>query len=474
MLLKYFYDERLAQASYLVGCQTSKQAVVIDPARNIAPYIEAAEKHGMSIVGALETHIHADFVSGARELAETLNATLYLSDEGGQDWKYQYVDHLPHRLLKDGDDVKIGNLIFEVIHTPGHTPESLSFILTDGGGHADQPMGIFTGDFVFADDIGRPDLLEKVAGAQGAANAGAHEMFESLEKFRELPDYMQVWPGHGAGSACGKSLGAIPSSTVGYEKRFNWAFQHTSRDLFVEALLDGQPEPPTYFAVMKQMNKTGPALLANVPATKEMTDIVQLEESIRNGAQVIDTREPSLFAKDHLKGTINLPFRSSFATWAGWIVDYQRPLYVLANPAELDDIKETLHSIGIDQIPYAMDADKAVASSSARESYQNISPKEANALLQEEHAQILDVRYLNEWKEGHIEGAKHMMLGTIPDRLDEIPAGRPVIVQCGSGVRSAIGASLLQAAGIKVVYNMTGGYAQWKKDVQDENKVRKL
>ncbi|MDA7027729.1 MBL fold metallo-hydrolase [Bacillus sp. CLL-7-23] len=469
MLLKYFYDEKLAQASYMVGCQVTKEAVVIDPARNITPYIEEAKRNGMEIVGALETHIHADFVSGARELAVTQKSCLYVSDEGNEHWKYENIDHLRHNLLKDGDEFQIGRLTFRVLHTPGHTPESISFLLTDGGGQADQPIGIFTGDFVFVGDVGRPDLLEKVAGAQGTAEKGAYQMFESLKMFRELPDYLQVWPAHGAGSACGKSLGAIPSSTVGYEKRFNWALQHTNCDVFVNALLDGQPEPPKYFAIMKRVNKVGIHLLGELPDIKKMTEIALLEERILNGVQVIDTRESVQFAQEHIEGTINIPFDSSFVNWTGWLVDYERPLDLLVKPEEIDEIKETLHSIGIDRIDYYMNVDEAIAAASRCESYQNIPPQEIDTIMKEKNAQLLDVRYLSEWNKGHIEGAKHMMLGTIADRIDEIALQYPVIVQCGSGIRSAIGASLLQANGIKDVYNMSGGYAQWKKDVQHNN-----
>jgi hydroxyacylglutathione hydrolase len=464
MLLKYFYDENLSQASYMVGCQASKEAVIVDPARNINPYVEEAKKQGMDIVGALETHIHADFVSGARELAENLHATLYISDEGSQDWKYKNINQLSHCLLKEGDQFHIGNITFKVIHTPGHTPESISFILTDGSTNIDSPMGIFTGDFVFVGDVGRPDLLEKATGAKGSAKLGAHDLFKSLNKFKDLPDFMQIWPGHGAGSACGKSLGSIPSSTVGYEKRFNWALQHTNSEAFVKELLEGQPDPPNYFAMMKQINKNGTILIEDLPEIKEITNISEIEEKIKNGAQVIDTRDSSQFAKEHIEGTINLPFNASFVNWAGWLLDYKRHIYLLTNKQDLDVIKDRLHSIGFDQIKSYMNVVKAIEETSIRESYQNILPSEAKDMVQNGTAQILDVRSLAEWEEGYIEGAYHMMLGTILKHINNIPSGRPLIVQCASGVRSAIGVSILQANGIKDVFNLTGGYTLWKKE----------
>ncbi|MFN7843153.1 MAG: MBL fold metallo-hydrolase [Pirellula sp.] len=218
MLLKYFYDKQLAHASYMVGCQRTGEAIIIDPSRNVAQYVQAAAAEGLKITATTETHIHADFVSGSRELADTHGAKLYLSDEGDADWKYQYASQYDSQLLKNGDTIRVGRIKLEVLHTPGHTPESISFILTDEGGGANEPMGIFTGDFVFVGSIGRPDLLETAAGVVGSAEKGARQLYRSVDKFLFLPDHLQVWPAHGAGSACGKGLGAIPSSTVGYEK----------------------------------------------------------------------------------------------------------------------------------------------------------------------------------------------------------------------------------------------------------------
>ncbi|WP_404348556.1 MBL fold metallo-hydrolase [Sutcliffiella horikoshii] len=465
MLLKYFYDEGLAQASYMVGCQASKEAFIIDPARDILPYMEAATKEGLRIVGALETHIHADFVAGSRELAKRLGAKMYLSDEGDKDWKYENISDLPHQLVKDGDEIKLGNILFQVLHTPGHTPESLSFLVTDGGAKTEHPMGIFTGDFVFVGDVGRPDLLEKSAQKEGTADKGAKDMYASLTKFEGLPDYVQVWPGHGAGSACGKSLGAIPSSTVGYERRVNWAFQHDDFESFASELLEGQPEPPKYFGIMKQVNKVGPNFTLELQKPERLDDINALTKKIKEGAQVIDTREAALFSKEHIEGTINIPFNQAFTNWAGWIINYEQPLYLLTDPDKLEEIQKTLQSIGIDNLHYYMDVDLAIRMTSDLESYHDITPKEAKELLAE-GAQVIDVRHDSEWKSGHIEGAKHIMLGTLLDRLEEVPEDRPLIIQCGSGVRSAIAISLLQAKGVKDVRNMLGGYGRWQKDIQ--------
>jgi hydroxyacylglutathione hydrolase len=260
MLLKRIYDESLAQASYLIGCPATGEALVVDPNRDVAQYVKAAADEDLTITHVTETHIHADFVSGSRELAKVTGAELLLSDEGGPDWKYAFAKEADARLLHNGDTFMVGNLKFEVLHTPGHTPEHISFLVTDTPA-TDKPMGAVTGDFVFVGDVGRPDLLEKAAKIVGTMEAGARTLYRSLNRFKQLPDYLQIWPGHGAGSACGKALGAVPFSTLGYEKIANWGFGAATEDEFVEMVLAGQPEPPKYFAEMKRINKEGPRLL---------------------------------------------------------------------------------------------------------------------------------------------------------------------------------------------------------------------
>ncbi|MGE8018520.1 MBL fold metallo-hydrolase [Peribacillus frigoritolerans] len=464
MLLHYFYDEKLAHASYMVGCQKKGEAVIVDPMRNIEPYIQAAEKQNMKIVGALETHIHADFVAGSRELAARFGATMYISDEGDENWKYQNLDCINHVLLKDGDKFELGKVTFEVMHTPGHTPESISFLLIDGAA-ADKPMGIFTGDFVFVGDIGRPDLLEKAAGIKGTAEFGAKLMYQSVEHFKQLPDYLQVWPAHGAGSACGKALGAVPSTTVGYEKQFNWAMQFDNEVDFVKALLDGQPEPPYYFAEMKSVNKSGIELIKNLPIIQFITSLTEVTGLVAAGHQVVDTRDVNSFSKGHIKGTINVPFNNSYTNWMGWIVNYKEPLYLLVNPSDMDDILIALRSIGIDRVLGFADVEALMKQANTLDSYENISPIEAKAMIDTEDAVVLDVRNLTEFKEGHIEGAKHIMLGTLKNRFDEVP-NKKLFVQCQSGVRSAIAVSILKANGFHNLVNMTGGYGQWIKKVK--------
>lgn len=366
MLLKYFYDRSLAHASYLIGCQRSGEAIVIDPGRNIDPYLEAAEAEGLKITGAAETHIHADFVSGSRELADRVGATLFLSDEGPADWKYLFADKHSTRLLQDGDTFYVGKVKLEVLHTPGHTPESISFVLTDEGGGANVPMGIFTGDFVFVGSIGRPDLLESAAGVVGSADIGARQLYRSIGKFRSLPDLLQVWPAHGAGSACGKGLGAIPSSTVGYERLFNPALQFHDEESFVDYILKDQPETPFYFANMKHVNKVGPELTKNLPEVKKLSP--QEAAELAPVHAVFDVRPSKEFAAGHLPGTINLP-EGSLVQWAGFLADHRSPAYLIASPDRLQSLLVGMRSIGIDSVRGFADINDVLKANQMTEKY---------------------------------------------------------------------------------------------------------
>ena len=300
MFFQHVYDKSLAQASYFIGCQKAGIAIIIDPKRDIDTYLEIAKQNNMKITHVTETHIHADFLSGARELAAVTGATMYLSDEGGEGWEYEF-DHVG---LKNGSVITVGNLTLEVLHTPGHMPESISFLLTDKPASL-EPVMLFTGDFVFVGDIGRPDLLEKAAGFAGTKEAGALEMYKSVQRLNALPDYLQVWPGHGAGSACGKALGAVPSSTVGYEKIRNWAFQYEDdKNGFVQYLLADQPEPPKYFAMMKHLNKVNRPLLTEVPTQKKLSG-EEVKDAMAKGIKLIDTRNKVDFAAGYVPESIN-------------------------------------------------------------------------------------------------------------------------------------------------------------------------
>jgi len=353
MFFKRFYDDSLAQASYMIGCQRTGEALVVDPNRDIAQYIDAARDEKLRIAQVTETHIHADFVSGARELAAQTGAQLLLSGEGGADWQYAYAADAGARVLHDGNVFTIGNIHIEVLHTPGHTPEHISFLVTDGPASR-EPWGILTGDFVFVGDVGRPDLLERAAGHANTMEAGGRALFRSLARFRALPDHVQVWPGHGAGSACGKALGAVASSTAGYEKLSNWALASMTEDEFVHSVLEGQPEPPAYFAQMKRINKTGPANFADgkgqFPQPPRLAPAV-LEDILRRGEVVVDVRAAPSFAQGFLPGTLNIPLDRSFVTWSGWLLPYDRDVWLIAPDGDrANQAARALAMIGLDRV----------------------------------------------------------------------------------------------------------------------------
>lgn len=460
MLLKYFYDDQLAQASYMVGCAATGEALVVDPMRDIRPYLRAAAREDLRITHVTETHIHADFVSGSRELATATGARLFLSDEGDADWKYGFAGNPQITLVRDGDAWMVGNIRIEVLHTPGHTPEHIVFLVTDTAS-ADRPMGIFSGDFLFVGDVGRPDLLEEAAGIAGTSRPGARRQFQSIARIKQLPDYLQVWPGHGAGSACGKALGAIPSTTLGYEKLFNPAFQYQNEEQFVDWLLAGQPEAPRYFARMKHVNKVGPDLLADLEQPVEL-DRDQLDAVLKSGALIVDFRNAEDYSAGHVPGTINIPASNRLAnTYVGWFVDYAQPFYfVLPDGADLDQLLTSLRAVGVDDIPGYFPAD-AVAGGTIELPRLNVD--QLAERLSRDDLVILDVRGKTEYDTGHIAGAINIPLGLIPWRLDGIPRDRPIVAQCATGVRSQIGASLLQRFGFTNVATLDDPDSQWEK-----------
>lgn len=465
MYFHQFFDQPLAQASYLIGCQATGEAIVIDPLRDVAEYRRVALAEGLRITHVTETHIHADFVSGARELAAATGAHLFLSGEGGTDWQYAFAAADGATLLHDGDVITVGNIRLAVMHTPGHTPEHLSFVVTDtprGAG----PMGILTGDFVFVGDVGRPDLLERAAGVSNTMEAGAHTLFQSLARFRALPDHLQVWPGHGAGSACGKALGAVPSSTVGYEKLSNWGVAETDEAQFVRSVLEGQPEPPRYFAQMKRINRAGPIVLGGIHAPQQLdaADIVDLAGQ----AWLLDLRPATAFAGAHIPGALSLPYSRSFSTWTGSLVPYDVDLVLLApdtdDAATIAKAARDLALIGLDRIVGWSVASDAVAAWTAAGHAVETVDQMTVAQLQAWHGEpltVIDVRGETEWQAGHVPGARHLPLGDLATSLGSLPE-TPLVLQCQSGARSAIATSLLQRLGRHDVRNLVGGYNAWR------------
>jgi hydroxyacylglutathione hydrolase len=440
MFLQRFYDDQLAQASYLLGCAATGESIVIDPARDVAQYVETAKREGLRVTHVTETHIHADFVSGARELAAATGAQLLLSAEGGAEWQYAYAEGDGATLLRDGDVIRVGNVRIEVMHTPGHTPEHLCFVVTDTAA-ADRPMGVFTGDFVFVGAVGRPDLLERAVHQSGTMEKGARQLFASLRRFKAaLPDWVQLWPGHGAGSACGKSLGAVPSTTLGYEALFNRGLAETDEEAFVRDVLAGQPEPPMYFAEMKRMNREGPRVMGALPRPPRRAD-AELADVLRAGAPVVDARSAAL------------PYDADF--------------YLLA-PDGADDARmaqaaRDLAMIGLDRAAgwfSASAVDAAVGAAGRAGEVPDVQPDELEAVLAA-GAEVVDVRNSSEYAAGHLAGAANLPLGRLAERLDELPRDRPLVVHCQAGRRASVAIGLLASRGFTDLRHLAGDYGGW-------------
>jgi hydroxyacylglutathione hydrolase len=463
MFVKRFFEPKLAQASYLIGCQSKGEAIVIDPNRDAEPYVAEAAAQGVTIAHVTETHIHADYLSGSRELARRAGATLYLSDEGDDSWKYGFSSDPGVTLINDGDRITVGNILIDAVHTPGHTPEHMTFLVTDGAA-ADEPIAAATGDFIFVGDVGRPDLLERAANIKGTMEIGARQLYESLQRFSEYPDWLQVWPGHGAGSACGKGISAIPHSTMGYERRFNWAFQMKTEQEFVDAVLAGQPEPPKYFAEMQRLNKEGPRVLGGFKRPERL-GAGAFVSHLGADAVIVDTRPAAEFAVGHVSGTLNIPLDGSFTTWAGWLLPYTRDFYLIGDEPHIEAAVRDLAMIGLDRVGGFFTTEVIEAYADAGQPLGSIPQIEVGDLkesLARGGVTLVDVRNQNEWNSGYIEGAIHIPLGYLTDRLDEIPRGRPIVVQCAAGGRSSIGASLLRARGVDQAINLVGGIGAWR------------
>ncbi|MBT2549656.1 rhodanese-like domain-containing protein [Arthrobacter sp. ISL-65] len=456
MLIERIYDEDLAQASYLIGCQAKGEAVVVDPRRDIAVYQSLAAANGMRIVAVTETHIHADYLSGTRELAAATGATMYVSGEGGPDWQYGF----DAERLYDGDKITLGNISVQALHTPGHTPEHLSFLVTDGA-FSDQAGYLLSGDFVFSGDLGRPDLLDEAAGGVDTRCEGARQLFASLrDKFLALPDYVQVHPGHGAGSACGKALGAIPSSTVGYERLYAWWGPYlTANDEagFIAELLEGQPDAHAYFARMKRQNRQGPAIMGHRAALAELDTAALARDLARDAVTFVDTRPNTEVHKGTVAGAINVPAGKSAASFGAWAVDPERdnrPLVLLAaGQDEAQEMWDHLVRVGIDHVAGYVTGIDGLPAATPR----LVQPEELDGF---EHALLLDVRNRTEHDAGHIPGSTQLSGGRVLWNLEQLPAEGTIVSYCQGGVRNSVAASVLRREGYDVV-ELDGSYAAW-------------
>ena len=461
MFLRQITDAALAQNAYLIGCQRTGEAVIVDPERDLDRYFQVAAENDLRITAVAETHIHADYLSGARELVERHGVKAWLSAEGGTDWQFEWAKGNPHaHFLKDGDVFRVGNIQLKAILTPGHTPEHMSFLVTDLGGGADQPMAYLTGDFIFVGDVGRPDLLESAAGQSGAMEPSARTLYASLRATDGIPDYVQILPAHGAGSACGKSLGAVPNSVMGYERKFNAPFREAltaPEDQFVQHILSGQPEPPLYFARMKRDNKLGPALLpeGKLPLPKRVI-ASQLGEWIGHAA-ILDLRSDRAgFADKHLQGALFAPIAGGRLPIAAgsYVEENTRILLVVEDESQVDEATRQLIRIGLDRVEGWIPLDEALSVSGLNTSYPRIESKDLP-----EDACVLDVRRADEYEAGHVNCAKNIAYTRLAARMNEVPETDLLYVHCAGGTRAAIASAYLSSRGHRVVH-VDGSYAE--------------
>ena len=453
MAIERFYTPGLAQIAYGVADPVQKVAAIIDPRRDVGVYLDWANDNGHAIVAVLETHVHADFVSGARELAAATGATVYAGRLGATE--------LPHQPLDDGDLVPIGRMSLAALWTPGHTPEHVSYLLFDPT-QSNEPLALFSGDILFAGEIGRPDLL-------GPEKTGelVDQLYDTVfARLALLPDEVVVYPGHGAGSPCGKKIGDAAQTTIGQEKRFNYAFQARSRADFVRSVMEGMPRPPAYYPTMKRINKNGPALSRDLPLGEPLT-AKDVRERQANGALVIDAREPADFAAGHIPDAINVGLGASFAIWAGWLTPYDRAVVlVLPNDAAFEGARTELWRIGIDNVAGYLEGGVAAWS---RDEFPAATLEEmpvstlARRLAKPSDAvQVLDVRDEVEWAAGHVPGAVNVSAGTLATGGDvRFGPEEAVAVICGTGYRSSVAASLLKQRGLRQVITVPGGMEAW-------------
>jgi len=433
MHFQQFYLGCLAHASYLIA--DGGEAVVVDPQRDVDQYLDAARTLGVAIRYVLETHLHADFVSGHRELAERSGAEIVFGAKANAAF--------PHRAVCDGDMLRIGNVALRAIETPGHTPESISWLASEEG----QPSKLLTGDTLFIGDVGRPDL----AGARGhTSEEMASMLYDSLHsKILTLPDDVEVWPAHGAGSACGRNMSKELTSTIGMQRKLNWALRLMPREEFIQELTSGLAVPPRYFPLDAELNRMGPSSLS------EEGPALLTADAVPSDALILDVRDAGSFGARHIDGAINIGLDGSFASWCGALLPFDAPIVIVADDADsAAQAAIRLARVGIERVAgYIAAMDDYPTTPLAQLTVQE---------LRDESLAVLDVRRRGEFAECHIPGAKNIPLDELPERLSEIDRDHPLAVICAGGYRSSIASSILARAGFTNMRNVKGGTEAWR------------
>ena len=454
MRIQQFAIEGLGHLSTMISDDDAGAAAIVDPRRDVDVYLDAARVADLRITHVIETHLHNDYVSGGRELAALTGASHVIG--AGAELRHE------HRPVRNDDTFDVGSLRFRVLDTPGHTPEHVSYAVTDTS-RADEPLLLMTGGSLLVGAVGRTDLL-------GEANAipFAHAMYRSLhEVVLRHEDFVGVYPTHGAGSLCSTGIASTPFSTIGFERRHNRLLRPMDLDAFARALLSGQPAFPRYFARMRPTNRAGPALLGAVVPRPPPLTVDQVQGALDGGALVIDARSPTAHALAHIPGSVSIPVGSSFGTWLGWVVDHDRPtVLVLDHPDDADDLARQALRIGHETIVGLLHGgfETWVRSGLPLESTGRLTVDELAESMASEDPEpfVLDVRQASEYERAHVPGSWHIGAGALPDRLEELPRDRRIAVICASGYRSSVAASLLRSAGFETVDWVDEGVPAWQ------------
>ena len=455
MLIKHFYVEKIAHSSYMVIGK--ENCAVVDPARDVDRYLQEAYKRNVKITHIIQTHLHADFVSGHMDLAKETGADIYMPKSASA--SFDAIE------LVEGDSFNLEDIKFEILETPGHTPEHISYVVTDMS-RADTPIGVFTGDTLFVGDVGRPDLFPE------RKEELADKLFDSLDKLMSLPDYCEVYPAHGAGSLCGKAMASKYRSTIGIEKRFSSILQIKDRQEFITALTEGMPEVPDHFALCSDFNRQGPITIDELPPLKAMNADEFYDKYMDGETVIVDVRSYIAFGGAHIPGSYSNAFDGNLPIFAGWIVPYDKDILLIADSD--DQVYETmmwLHRVGLDKtVGYLKGGiDKWVSNGYTVDYVDQLNIFEALELIEEDGYVVIDTRETSAYEESHIQGAINIPTPELRERYNELDMEKDYILVCNSGNRSSVGASILKMKGIDNIYNIAGGMKSYDKYLQGED-----